>query len=233
LGLNCSFGAAESGRLEKEDLFLRQQNPIGYLWKHFDFSSSDSDSWIGYLRPKTGVAGMWWLWPETVKAIENWLEDRPETETLRIVVTSSGKSLYRDESKNAQSGFQARWDKLLNRARAKDTSLPELPFGSLRDQFSDWLVYKHKSETASIALAHGTPFKDDLMLCYAKRSIASFCDPCSMRRRSRSESDSEVTPIKNTKAGNQWDRAGRGVSPSFLNLLRRDSQNVANSSQNP
>jgi integrase len=167
LGLNCSFGAAESGRLEKEDLFLRQQNPIGYLWKHFDFSSSDSDSWIGYLRPKTGVAGMWWLWPETVKAIENWLEDRPETETLRIVVTSSGKSLYRDESKNAQSGFQARWDKLLNRARAKDTSLPELPFGSLRDQFSDWLVYKHKSETASIALAHGTPFKDDLMLCYA------------------------------------------------------------------
>jgi integrase len=167
LGLNCSFGAAESGRLEKEDLFLKQQNPIGYLWKHFDFTSSDGDSWIGYLRPKTGVAGMWWLWPETVRALEKWLEERPSTSQPRIVVTSKGNSLYRDESKNAQSGFQARWTDLLNRARAKDTSLPKFPFGTLRDQFSDWLVYKHKSETASIALAHGTPFKDDLMLCYA------------------------------------------------------------------
>ncbi len=167
LGLNCCFGAAESGRLEEGDLFLHQENPIGHLWQQFDFTSSEEDSWIGYLRPKTEVAGMWWLWPETVAVLEQWLEERPPSQSSRIIVTSTGKSLYRDESKNAQSGFQNMWTNLRERAQAKDSSIPSFAFGTLRDQFSDWLVYKHKSETASIALAHGTPFKDDLMLCYA------------------------------------------------------------------
>ena len=167
LGLNCCFGAAESGRLEQDDLFLHLENPIAHLWQQFDFTSSTNDSWIGYLRPKTGVAGMWWLWPETVTVLEQWLKDRPAPQSPRIVVTKTGKSLYRDESKNAQSGFQSLWSKLVIRAQATDSSIPPFPFGTLRDQFSDWLVYKHKSETASIALAHGTPFKDDLMLCYA------------------------------------------------------------------
>jgi hypothetical protein len=167
LGLNCSFGASESGRLEEEDLFVREKNPIGHVWEKHGFASDPGDSWIAYLRPKTQVAGCWWLWPETVEAFEVWMSERPVGTTSRIIVSSRGASLYRDESKNGQSGFQNLWGNLIERIRESNPNFPKLPFGTLRDQFSDWAVYQGESETGSIALAHGKPFKDDLLTCYA------------------------------------------------------------------
>ena len=94
LGLNCCFGAAESGRLEPDDLFLRQCNPIEHLWRDHEFSSESTDSWIAYLRPKTGVAGCWWLFPETVEALGRWMQERPITDEARLVVSRQGTSLY-------------------------------------------------------------------------------------------------------------------------------------------
>lgn len=175
LGLNCAFGAAESGRLEFDDLFLHQKNPLSHVWKNQKFTSDESDSWIAYLRPKTGVAGCWWLFPETVESLEIWKKERPEGTTDRIIVTDAGTSLYRDESKNAQSGFNNQWTRLLNRIVRKQSAengeendrLGYLPFGTLRDQLPDWAVHQGDSESSSIALAHGRPFKDDLLECYA------------------------------------------------------------------
>lgn len=175
LGLNCAFGAAESGRLEFDDVYFRQKNPLAHVWKNQKFTSDDSDSWIAYLRPKTGVAGCWWLFPETVEALEIWMKERPKANTERIIVTEAGTSLYRDESKNAQSGFNNLWTRLLkriDRAQAKSSGDEEkrivrLPFGALRDQLPDWAVHEGDSESSSIALAHGKPFKDDLLGCYA------------------------------------------------------------------
>ena len=167
LGLNCSFGASESGRLELDDLFLRERNPLSHVWEKHGFTSEATDSWIAYLRPKTQVAGCWWLWPETVEAIERWLSEQPKTDSPRIVTSNRGHALYRDNSKNGQSGFQNLWTKLLERVLEQQPDFPKLPFGTLRDQFSDWAVYQGESETGSIALAHGKPFKDDLLTCYA------------------------------------------------------------------
>jgi len=169
LGLNCGFGAAESGRLDPEDFFIKEENPLGHFWKKYGFTSSHDDSWIALLRDKTGVAGCWWLWPETVESFHQWLQERPESETQRIVVTEVGTSLYRDQSSNAQSGFANRWMRLLGRVNASEEKVPELPFGTLRDQFSDWATYEGYSEEASIGLAHGKPFKDNLQECYANR----------------------------------------------------------------
>lgn len=174
LGLNCGFGAAESGRLEPDDIFIRKPNPLAHLWKgRTDFSVSEDDSWIAYLRPKTGVAGCWWLWPETVAALEEWQTDRPDSTTPRIIVTEKGTSLYREESRNGQSGFNNLWTRLRDRIRREEgkkgnaIDLPDLPFGTLRDQFADWAVHQGEDEASSIGLAHGKPFKDDLLVCYA------------------------------------------------------------------
>lgn len=168
LGLNCCFGAAESGRLEHDDFFLRQMNPLSHLWKDHDFQQSDTDSWIAFLRPKTLVAGCWWLWPETVDAFERWLQERTKSNSSRIIVSDQGNSLYRDHSKNGQSGFQNIWNDLLRRLPANgQAEMPMLPFGTLRDQFPNWAVAKGESESGSIALAHGKPFKYDLLTRYA------------------------------------------------------------------
>lgn len=164
LGLNCCFGASESGRLEGDDVFQRQPNPLERFWKTYGYKSGEHESWIAYLRPKTGVAGCWYLWPETMKALTAYQATRPQTIVKRIIVTETGTSLYRDESKNAQSGFAKRWHDLI-----KNLKVPQLAFGTLRDHFSDWATMHGHAEEAAIGLAHGRPFKDDLAECYANR----------------------------------------------------------------
>jgi hypothetical protein len=171
LGLNCSFGAAESGRLEIDDIYLRKANPLEHYWHSQNYKSEPSESWIARLRSKTGVAGCWWLFPETVQAIDAWLAVRPETPERRLVVTQVGTSLYRDDSKNGQSGFAKNWSALLRRVQKNNPNLAIqlLPFGTLRDQFPDWATAQGESEASSIALAHGCPFHDNLLECYANR----------------------------------------------------------------
>jgi integrase len=171
VGLNCSFGAGELGRLEIDDISLRQKNPLEHYWHSQDYKSEPTESWIARLRNKTGVAGCWWLFPETVHAIQAWLELRPETTERRLVVTGAGTSLYRDDSKNGQSGFANHWSVLLRRVAKNNPELKVriLPFGTLRDQFPDWATAHGESEASSIALAHGCPFNDNLLECYANR----------------------------------------------------------------
>ncbi len=169
--LNCSHGAAEIGRVEWEDLFLRQPHP--WTKEGLEIASNDNDSWCGLLRPKTDVVGWWWLWPETVSLIQWWkadLERRLERKLKsaeRMMLTDKGANLYRDSSRNAQSSFGNEWSRLLDRvakAEGKKT-VPRLPFGTLRDQFSNWLGSdQNRAVLASVALAHGIPHKGDKLL---------------------------------------------------------------------
>lgn len=169
--LNCSHGAAEIGRVEWEDLFLHRPHP--WLKEGLKIETTEEDSWCGFLRPKTDVLGWWWLWPETVGLVEWWKNElqrhlgRNVQGTERMMITTKGTSVYRDSSKNGQSGFANDWKRLLNRvieAEGKD-AVQRHPFGTLRDQLSDWLgCDEAKPVIASVALAHGIPHKGDKLL---------------------------------------------------------------------
>ena len=169
--LNCSHGAAEIGRVQWSDLFLNQPHP--WTKEGLQFDSDSTDSWCGLLRPKTDVVGWWLLWPETVQLVEWWnaeLEQRLKRElkpSERMLLTDKGANLYRDSSRNAQSSFSNEWSRLRSRvtkAEGKDT-IPKLPFGTLRDQFSNWLgSEQNRAVIASVALAHGIPHKGDKLL---------------------------------------------------------------------
>jgi len=169
--LNCAHGAAEIGRVGWEDLFLNQPHP--WTNEGLKIASDESDSWCGLLRPKTDVVGWWWLWPETVQLIQWWKTDlqrrikREFKPSERIMLTEKGANLYRDSSRNAQSSFSNEWSRLRSRvakAEGKD-AVPKLPFGTLRDQFSNWLGSdQNRAVIASVALAHGIPHKGDKLL---------------------------------------------------------------------
>jgi hypothetical protein len=169
--LNCAHGAAEIGRVEWEDLFLNQPHP--WTNEGLKITSDNKDSWCGLLRPKTDVVGWWWLWPETVQLIQWWKSDlqrrikRDLKSSERIMLTDKGANLYRDSSRNAQSSFSNEWSRLRSRvskAEGKD-AIPKLPFGTLRDQFSNWLGSdQNRAVIASVALAHGIPHKGDKLL---------------------------------------------------------------------
>jgi hypothetical protein len=169
--LNCAHGAAEFGRVEWEDLFLHQEHP--WIKEGLKIDSGDDDCWCGLLRPKTDVLGWWLLWPETVQLIEWWqtelrqtLKHQPDN-TDRVLLTDAGVPLYRDESRNAQTGFANAWNRLLDRVEKSEGEgkVRRLPFGTLRDQLPNWLGGdENNAIVASVALCHGLPHKGDKLL---------------------------------------------------------------------
>jgi hypothetical protein len=179
--LNCSHGAAEIGRVEWGDIYLHQMHP--WIKDGLQFESSTAHSWCGFLRPKTDVIGWWWLWPETVALVQWWRHEqetnlkRAMLPTDRMLLTHTGKPLFRDSSRNAQTSFANQWSRLLKRViklEGKD-AIPELPFGTIRDQMSNWLGSdENQAVLASTALAHGIPHKGDKLLYkhYANRPWA-------------------------------------------------------------
>lgn len=58
-----------------------------------------------------------------------------------MLLTSTGSNLYRDSSRNAQSSFSSKWSRLRSRVTKAEgkNAVPQLPFGTLRDQMSNWL----------------------------------------------------------------------------------------------
>lgn len=169
--LNCAHGAAEFGRVEWEDLFLQQEHP----WRKegLKIDTSEEDCWCGLLRPKTDVLGWWWLWPETVRLLEWWRAEyeqmikRQPGKTERVLITDTGAALYRDTSRNAQTGFANAWKRLLDRIEKSEGkgSIRRLPFGTLRDQLPNWLGGdENNAVVASVALCHGLPHKGDKLL---------------------------------------------------------------------
>jgi len=172
--LNCAHGAAEFGRVEWGDLFLRQEHP----WrKHgLKLETSEEDGWVGFIRPKSGVLGWWWLWPETLRLIEWWKAEwtrnlhREPTSEDRVLLTKVGTPLYRDESRNAQTGFGNAWIRLLDRIQEAEgkEAIRRLPFGTLRNQLPDRLgggqAEAVEAVEASVALCHGIPHGEDKLL---------------------------------------------------------------------
>jgi hypothetical protein len=166
LALNCAMGAAELGRLVKDDFFLRSPHP--YAAK-FGFVSTAADSYARYFRPKTGVFGEWLLWPETVQMVEWGLARAKKIGTDLLFVSREGEPLYDERMQNAQQRFQNMWTRLKERVR-RSASIPDLPFGSLRDALPDLIRQQFSDELASVMLNHGTPCKaDSLLECYANK----------------------------------------------------------------
>jgi hypothetical protein len=181
--LNCSHGAAEMGRVAWEDLHFDQLHP--WCIEGLDVPCDQSDSWCGLLRPKTDVLGWWWLWPETVSLVRLWRQEleaqlkRSLAPTERILLSSTGSPLYRDSSRNAQTAFSNAWTRLLDRVAATEgeAAVPRLPFGTLRNQLSNWLGSdENQAVLASVALAHGIPHKGDKLLYrhYSNRPWSQF-----------------------------------------------------------
>ena len=157
--VNCAFGASEVGQWSTKEYHLFAEHPHAAA---LGITSDDTDSWIVGKRSKTGIYGEHLLWEEVARAVQPFLDGREV-----LVVTSSGKPLYRAHSKNAQSGFGNWWRHRLDRVQEKHSNFPRLPFGSLRDLLPNVLRREYSDEVASLALQHGKLSSDDLLDCYA------------------------------------------------------------------
>ena len=159
VSVNCGFGASEIGKWPTKKYVLFTAHPHAVK---VGITSTDADSWIVGNRPKTGVYGEHWLWPEVARAVVPFLDGRPF-----LPMTGNNTPWYRTYSNNPQSKFAKWWRTLLDRATKHHEDLPRLPFGSLRDLLPDILRREYSDEIASMCLQHGSIGDDDLLKCYA------------------------------------------------------------------
>src|SRR5262249_15489440 len=77
LGINCGYGNSDLGTLPLTALDLKR-------------------GWLSYARPKTGIDRRCPLWPETIKALREWLKVRPEAKKAEhaglVFLTVTGDS---------------------------------------------------------------------------------------------------------------------------------------------
>jgi integrase len=122
--------------------------------------------WLNFPRPKTGVPRRIPLWPETVEALREWQDARPEpkhddAEGL-VFVTRAGKSWSKTEADNPVSKEMAKVLKRLGLHRAG------LNFYSLRRTFRT-IASEARDEAAADSLMGHAPRGDDMASVYRQR----------------------------------------------------------------
>lgn len=178
LALNCGFAGAETSTLEKDHIFLHQEHPYA---GRSGISSTEHDSWIRRLRPKTQVYGEWKLWPETVQGLE-WAmarKRRIRTKEPALIVTSTGHR-YSDPTQggNKNSRIRNLWVSLIRRNLKKDhPDFRFLPFKQLRKTGGDLIRWIADGEIEGVYLCHGSPVRSDSLAdVYANKPFQKVFD---------------------------------------------------------
>jgi len=183
LCLNCSFAHSEVGRVTFDRFIFDAPHPYA---ETLGINSSNQDSWLHFNRPKTGVYGEWYLWPETVRYVKLAIERSQKLESNLICVNGRGNPMYNESWKAPQSAINTWWNGKATKSTRKIgvvtkvgrriDNFPRYPFKSIRKTVSNELRKKFGGEVASLMLCHGNPTNDDLLNIYADRPFGLLHD---------------------------------------------------------
>lgn len=124
--------------------------------------------WLNYHRQKTGIDRRFPLWPETVKALKEWLAVRPEPtcdEAQSLVfVTTTGRSWSKTEADNPVSKETAKLLKRLGLHR------PGLNFYALRHTFQTIGKKARDNDAVSAIMGHVAK-SDDMSAVYNEDAV--------------------------------------------------------------
>lgn len=174
LGLNCGFGRAEIATLRVGEVHLHEAHEER-LQRLLGYSTSKDDSFIRRCRPKTGVLGVFLLFPQTVEGIEWAIERRrrqPDFGAEATMLLNDKGEPYDKPTKGGNPNQQIpnRFKDLIRRIREDGNEIRDLSFGKLRKTAGDLVREFSDGETASVFLMHGRPFEqDDLLDVYTRR----------------------------------------------------------------
>lgn len=151
LGLNCSYGADQAGRLKIGHIHLNGK--VNYLKR---------------TRIKSGVKSIHLLWNQTVEALQ-WALDRRESHDPGDILLLTAKALpffRKTDGGNNCGSIPRLWGRLLQRIKKDHPKFPMLPFNSLRDTSANFIRKIAGGEIASIHLAHMHQSKDENLRRY-------------------------------------------------------------------
>ena len=154
LGLNCSYGADQAGRLRV---------------RHLRFADEEGKrSFIKRTRRKKKTLSQHLLWRQTEQALR-WAMDRRKKQNHPddFLLLTDNLHPYWDKTKagNRKQAIPNMWNRLLDRV-SKDHKIRRLPFNSLRDTSATFIRNIAGGETASLHLAHKHQSKDENLRRY-------------------------------------------------------------------
>lgn len=198
LGLNCGFGQAEIATVLVKEVELLKRHSHETL---LGFVSTEKDSFIKKIRPKTEVYGEWLLWPETVDAL-HWAARRRQGQTVvtrggnkgkdirvspdsLLILSEDGTSLVKQTaSGNRASRIANLWNADLTRRIRKDkTGFRVLSFNKIRKTAGNMIRDLSDGEVAGVFLCHGEPVRTDTLIdIYTNRPFAKVFKAIRMAR---------------------------------------------------
>jgi len=139
LGLNCSYGADQSGRLRVKHVHIK----------------GDGTSFIRRIRRKRKVISMHLLWEQTKQGLQ-WAISRNkiEPDDFAIVNSKGSPYWYKTKGGNRCQQIPNLMKRLIERVRKDHPDFRSLPFNSLRDTSANFVRRIAGAEIASIHLAH-------------------------------------------------------------------------------
>lgn len=155
LGLNCAFGADQTGRLQTTEVLLDKKHPI-----------------IRRIRRKKKVLGKHLLWP-TTQILLRWAFERRdelagEESANFLILKQSGKPYWRKTiSGNRARDIPNSWDRLIKRIREDQPDFPKVGFNVLRDTSIHNIRSIAGQEIASIHATHKHHSPDKNLLRYS------------------------------------------------------------------
>lgn len=153
LGLNCSYGADQAGRLRVH---------------HVKFADTDGGiTFIRRIRRKKRTLSVHALWAVTVKALKWAIERRPVCDLDHVLLNQEGHPLWRlTKGSNRSQDIPNMWNRLLDRVEKDKEGFRRLPFNSLRDTSGDFVRRIAGGEVASLHLAHKHQTRDENLRRY-------------------------------------------------------------------
>jgi integrase len=169
LALNCGFGVAEIASLTIEEVCLFQgHSPRDQELLHYE--TTDRDSFIKRVRPKSGVYGEFLLFEQTVQGLTWALKRRrkqPDFHPANPLFLNGRGERFDKPTKQGNRNQQIpnQFARLRKRIRNENQELTNLSFGKLRKTAADLIRRFADGEVAGVFLCHGQPVRtDDLAL---------------------------------------------------------------------
>lgn len=153
LGMNCSYGADQAGRLRVH---------------HVKFTERDDGiSFIRRIRRKKKTLSVHALWAVTAQGLRWAIARRPESQHDHVLLNQMGNPLWRlTKGSNRSQDIPNTWNRLLDRVQKDFPEFRRLPFNSLRDTSGDLVRQIAGGETASLHLAHKHQTDDENLRRY-------------------------------------------------------------------
>lgn len=154
LALNCGMGAAEMGRLKREDFIFDSSD-------EFVFDVSPGEAMVRFVRPTTGAYYEWLLWPETVEAVKWAIARAGELGSELIFVSDDGRPMRMRQTANPSCAFRRQWRQLLD--SVEKHGVPSLSLGTLRKQMAEQLRRERGNDISRLFLGHVPTAGDQLL----------------------------------------------------------------------